>query len=78
MINRDFWCSGRESNPYGHFCPRDFKSLLSTNSNTRAFFSDSKDTKNIRNPDTLCEFGFCILPEERCGQSCLHRMHEGL
>ena len=35
-INRDFWCSGRGSNPYGHFCPRDFKSLLSTNSNTRA------------------------------------------
>ena len=38
-----FLCSGRGSNPYGHFCPRDFKSLLSTNSNTRA--SGDKDIK---------------------------------
>ena len=29
-------CSGRESNPYGHFCPRDFKSRVSTYSTTRA------------------------------------------
>ena len=25
-----FWCLGRESNPHGHFWPRDFKSLVST------------------------------------------------
>ena len=34
-----FWsfsCSGRESNPYGHFCPQDFKSCVSTYSTTRA------------------------------------------
>ena len=30
------WCSGRESNPYGHFCPQDFKSCVSTYSTTRA------------------------------------------
>ncbi len=29
-------CFGRESNPYGHFCPRDFKSRVSTNSTTKA------------------------------------------
>ena len=29
-------CSGRESNPYGHFCPQDFKSCVSTYSTTRA------------------------------------------
>ena len=33
---RDLTCSGRESNPYGHFCPRDFKSRVSTYSTTRA------------------------------------------
>ena len=33
---RDLMCSGRESNPYGHFCPRDFKSRVSTYSTTRA------------------------------------------
>ena len=31
-----FMCSGRESNPYGHCCPRDFKSRVSTYSTTRA------------------------------------------
>ena len=25
---RDLTCSGRESNPYGHFCPRDFLATL--------------------------------------------------
>ena len=25
---RDLMCSGRESNPYGHFCPRDFLATL--------------------------------------------------
>ena len=25
-----FVCLGRESNPHGHYCPRDFKSLVST------------------------------------------------
>ena len=29
-------CSRRESNPYGHFCPQDFKSCVSTYSTTRA------------------------------------------
>ena len=29
-------CSGRESNPYGHCCPRDFKSRVSTYSTTKA------------------------------------------
>ena len=33
---RALTCSGRESNPYGHFCPRDFKSRVSTYSTTRA------------------------------------------
>ena len=32
-------CSGRESNPYGHFCPQDFKSGVYTNFTTRAPFS---------------------------------------
>ena len=31
-----YWCSGRESNPYGHYCPQDFKSCVSTYSTTRA------------------------------------------
>ena len=31
-------CSGRESNPYGHFCPQDFKSGVYTNFTTRAPF----------------------------------------
>ena len=30
------WCLGRESNPYGHCCPRDFKSRVSTYSTTKA------------------------------------------
>ena len=29
-----YLCSGRESNPYGHCCPRDFKSRVSTYSTT--------------------------------------------
>ena len=29
-------CFGRESNPYGHCCPRDFKSRVSTYSTTKA------------------------------------------
>ena len=29
-------CFGRESNPYGHCCPQDFKSCVSTNSTTKA------------------------------------------
>ena len=29
-------CSERESNPYGHFCPQDFKSGVSTYSTIRA------------------------------------------
>ena len=29
-------CLGRESNPYGHCCPRDFKSRVSTYSTTKA------------------------------------------
>ena len=29
-------CLGRESNPYGHFWPRDFKSRVSTYSTTKA------------------------------------------
>ena len=29
-------CSGRESNPYGLLCPRDFKSRVSTSFTTRA------------------------------------------
>ena len=33
-----FMYSGRESNPYGHFCPQDFKSCVSTYSTTRASF----------------------------------------
>ena len=32
-------CFGRDSNPYRHSCPRDFKSLVSTNSTTKAFRS---------------------------------------
>ncbi len=31
-----FQCFGRESNPYGHFWPRDFKSRVSTYSTTKA------------------------------------------
>lgn len=42
-------CSGRGSNPYAHFWARDFKSLLSTNSNTRAIQYRSKSgTFSIR------------------------------
>ena len=28
MYRRAIMCSGRESNPYGHFCPRDFLATL--------------------------------------------------
>ena len=31
-----FVCFGRDSNPYGHCCPRDFKSRVSTYSTTKA------------------------------------------
>ena len=37
-------CFGRESNPYGHCCPRDFKSRVSTYSTTKAI-RDAKINK---------------------------------
>ena len=36
ISKRVLWCLGRESNPYGHCCPRDFKSRVSTYSTTKA------------------------------------------
>lgn len=37
-------CRERDSNPHGHFWPRDFKSLVSTNSTIWATASVCKDT----------------------------------
>ena len=39
-----FLCSRRESNPYGHCCPQDFKSCVSTYSTTRA--SSCREVQN--------------------------------
>ena len=33
---RFLWYLGRDLNPHGHYCPRDFKSRVSTNSTTKA------------------------------------------
>ncbi len=43
----DFLCLGRESNPYGHFWPRDFKSRVSTYSTTKA----NRTAKIVKNRD---------------------------
>ena len=34
---RIIWYPGRDLNPHGHYCPKDFKSFVSTNSTTWAF-----------------------------------------
>ena len=39
FFQEGFMCFGRESNPYGHCCPRDFKSRVSTYSTTKAIRS---------------------------------------
>ena len=44
QLRRPFKCFGRESNPYGHCCPRDFKSRVSTYSTTKAI-RDAKINK---------------------------------
>ena len=50
-----FMYSGRESNPYGHFCPQDFKSCVSTYSTTRALILSKKPPP--------CGGGFCLRGE---------------
>ena len=44
-------CSERESNPYGHFCPQDFKSCVSTYSTIRA--ERNINFKNLQSVWTL-------------------------
>ncbi len=48
-----FLCLGRGSNPYGHYCPKDFKSFLSTNSNTKA-----KTERKYKNNLQISALGF--------------------
>ena len=48
-------CHGRESNPYGHCCPRDFKSRMSTSSITMA----------LTKPDSLTNQGLPGLSKTR-------------
>gem|GEM_PF-4441268 len=52
-------CSGRESNPYGHFCPQDFKSGVYTNFTTRARY-----LKKTRQPFLLLS-GLCAQDKSR-------------
>ena len=39
---------GRDLNPHGHYCPRDFKSRVSTNSTTKACCKKSRTFIGIR------------------------------
>ena len=48
IIKKDFkGCRERDSNPHSHHWPRDFKSLVSTNSTITARFCECKGTKKL-------------------------------
>ena len=48
-------CFGRESNPYGHFCPRDFKSRVSTYSTTKAAVPHIFQMRNCKGSKYICK-----------------------
>ena len=45
------WCPRPDLNRHGRNCPRDFKSLVSTNSTTRAFLNGAGDGIRTRDPN---------------------------
>ena len=57
-------CRERDSNPHGHSWPRDFKSLVSTNS-TIAASSGAENGTRIRDPNlgkvVLYQLSYCRL-----------------
>ena len=55
-----FWCPGPESNRHGRYRPRDFKSLASTNSATRASLASLIIAVSCR----TCRFGSFVCRSE--------------
>ena len=61
------WCRERDSNPHGHHWPRDFKSLVSTNSTIAAPWSGKRDSDPRPQPWQGCALPTELFPRTSCG-----------